>query len=226
MRPDPNITPAHNSVSATRSIVAVVGILCGFSGLEHGFFETLQGNVRPEALLINAIGPAQRFWPGGTEPALTLVPSFLVTGILAMLAGLLVIVWSIAFVQKSHGAAGFFGLSLFQFLAGGGFAQIFLVVVTTAAATQILRPWRGWRRLPSVWGKFWLPLIVLFTVVLLFSMYAAIFDIRILLGHWVQLEPDQMSQMLYVVGYSLLALLPLTFLAGFAHDANRTGLTR
>jgi hypothetical protein len=98
--------PSWRNLNAIWAIVSTVGILCGISGIEHGFFETLQGNTAPSQLLISAIGPANRFWPGGKETALTIVPSFFITGLLAM-------------------------------LAGGGFAQIFIVLMTTAAATQI-----------------------------------------------------------------------------------------
>lgn len=202
---------------ATRAIVSTVGILCGVSGIEHGFFETLQGNTAPEALLISAIGPVQRFWPGGTETALTIVPSFLVTGILAMLAGLLVIVWSAGFVQRKFGGGIFLLLSLFQFLVGGGFAQIFLVVLTALAATQISRPWIGWRRLPRFLGKLWLPLLVVFTVTLLESMFAAIFGFIPLFD----LEAGSLTGWLYTLGYAMLALLPMTILAGLAHDIDR-----
>jgi len=65
------------NLNATHITVAIVGILCGISGIEHGFFETLQGNTVPNKLLISAIGPANRFWPGGTETALTIIPNFL-----------------------------------------------------------------------------------------------------------------------------------------------------
>jgi hypothetical protein len=42
-------------------------------------------------------------WPHGNEPAFTLIPNFLVTGIAAMIVGLIVIVWSLFFVQKQRG---------------------------------------------------------------------------------------------------------------------------
>lgn len=48
---------------ATRIIVSTIGILCGISGLEHWFFETLQGNTVPNALLISAIGSGNRNCP-------------------------------------------------------------------------------------------------------------------------------------------------------------------
>ena len=42
---------------ATRAVVSIVGVYGGLLGMEHGFFETLQGNVAPGRILINAIGP-------------------------------------------------------------------------------------------------------------------------------------------------------------------------
>jgi hypothetical protein len=208
---------------ATSVIVSTVGILCGISGIEHGFFETLQGNTVPSTLLISAIGPANRFWPGGTETALTIIPNFFITGILAMIAGLLVIIWSAAFVQKKYGSGIFFLLSLFQFLVGGGFAQIFLVLMATAAATQIKVPWKGWSfLLPGFlrWflGKLWLALLILFALTLLSSMFAAIFGFPALISGLFKLDSSDITGLLYSLGYFMLALLPLTILAGLTHD--------
>ena len=41
---------------ATRIIAASFGIFAGFGGLEHGYFEMLQGNVRPESIMIASMG--------------------------------------------------------------------------------------------------------------------------------------------------------------------------
>ena len=214
------------NINATRCIVATVGILCGISGIEHGFFETLQGSTAPSDLLISAIGPANRFWPGGTETALTIIPNFFVTGILAMLAGLLVILWSAAFVHKKYGSGVFFLLSVFQFLVGGGFAQIFLVLLTTTAATQINASWKGWRALlPDILRRFlaklWLALLIVFALTLLSSMFAAIFGYIPLVSSLFNLSADKTTELLYSFGYFMLGLLPLTILAGLAHDVER-----
>ncbi len=80
------------NVSGTRVVASASGILTGLAGMEHGFFEMLQGSVAPSGVMIEAIGPAQRFWELGTEAALTVVPNFFVTGILAMMVGLAVII--------------------------------------------------------------------------------------------------------------------------------------
>ena len=67
---------------ATRNIVTAVGVMLGIAGINHGFFETLQGNIPTNGLIIQAIGDAQQMWIHGTEEAFTIVPNFLITGIL------------------------------------------------------------------------------------------------------------------------------------------------
>jgi hypothetical protein len=62
--------------SATRAVASTLGVLVGLAGIEHGFFELLQGNVTPSGIIIDAIGPSQRFWEYGTERALTVIPIF------------------------------------------------------------------------------------------------------------------------------------------------------
>ena len=75
-------------ISATRIVATTIGVVAGLLGLEHGYFETLQGNAAPSAALISAIGPPcqpETAWHA-CEPAFTLVPSFFVTGFLAMIS--------------------------------------------------------------------------------------------------------------------------------------------
>ena len=78
---------SRREANATRTIAAALGVFAGVSGLDHGLFKTLQGNARTPGLIVQSIGPTQRMWVYGTEDALTLVPNFLATGILAMAMG-------------------------------------------------------------------------------------------------------------------------------------------
>jgi len=229
MASENNASGFWHSLHATRVIVSTVGILCGISGLEHGFFETLQGQVAPGGLLISAIGPENRFWPGGTETALTVIPSFFITGILAILASLMVIIWSAKFFHRKHGAAVFLLLSILQFLVGGGFAQIFLVLMTAAAATRINAPLTWWRtHLPvtirGFLARLWLWFLIVFILTLSSSMAAAIFGFLPVVSNLFSLGADNLTGVLYVLGYFMLGLLPLTILAGFAHDIGRQAI--
>jgi hypothetical protein len=70
-------------------MVSTFGALVGLIGIEHGLGEVLQGNSVPAGIVILS-------WPGSTffailggEPALTVVPNLLLTGVLAILFSLL-----------------------------------------------------------------------------------------------------------------------------------------
>jgi len=76
--------------SATRIVASTAGVLAGLEGIEHGSFETLQGNGTPGSIMISAMGPpcqATRVW-NGCEPAMTIMPNFFVTGVLAIIVSL------------------------------------------------------------------------------------------------------------------------------------------
>ncbi len=116
-----------SNLNATRVTATVIGVFFGlFSGINHGLFELLQGNTPTDGLVINAIGEAQRFWLEGTEPAFTIIPNFMITGILSMIVGLAIIVWSLWFLPSKHGRTVFLGTVYPEFPSGrrywtGGF---------------------------------------------------------------------------------------------------------
>src|SRR4030067_2010681 len=132
------------SNSAIKVIASTLGAIVGLAGMEHGFFEMLQGSATTNGLVIDAIGPAQKLWAGATEPALTIIPNFLVSGILAMIVGFSVTLWAVAFVQRQYGALILLLFSILLFLVGGGSPPIFLGVVASAVATRINKALKWW----------------------------------------------------------------------------------
>jgi len=111
------ITRRTFKVSTARAAASTIGVIAGLGGASHGPGEILQGNVVPSGIMIEA-------WPGlaslGGEPAMTIVPSFLVTGVLAIIFGLIVTVWAAAFVQRKNGGLVLILLSVILLLLGGG----------------------------------------------------------------------------------------------------------
>ena len=105
-------------ISATRVVASTVGVFSGLAGIVHGFSEMLQGNATPSSIVINAIDPAQRLWPEATLHAFTIVPNFLITGILAMIVGLLVTIWAGAFIDRNDSARVLLLLAIILFLVG------------------------------------------------------------------------------------------------------------
>lgn len=209
---------------ATRIIVAVIGVLLGIASMEHGFFEILQGNKPTDGLIIQAIGEEQNLW--GTEEAFTLIPNFLITGIVAMAVGLAVIVWSVGFVQTEQGPRVLGLLLIALFLFGGGIAaQIVFAPFLWLAAKRIHKPLTWWRKtlpegLRSVLAKMWPYLLSVGSISLLIGLFIAIFgyvpgvdagnDDRIFTICW-----------LFVFGGGWGVFL-LTYVAGFAYDIQTT----
>ena len=136
---------ARRDVNGTRTVASALGVCAGVSGLDHGFFEALQGNTPTSGLIVQAIGPAQRMWIHGTEEAFTLVPNFLVTGILAMVVGLLTIAWSIGFIDRPNGSRVLALLGGLMFLVGGGIGMLVFLLFGWAVARRIHRPLTSWQ---------------------------------------------------------------------------------
>ncbi len=100
-----------------KAAIIGLGVFAGLGGASHGPGEMLQGNVAPTEVLIQA-------WPQLTalngEPAMTVVPNYLVTGVLTIIFGLIVALWAAKFVQSRKGGAMLILLTVIMLLVGGG----------------------------------------------------------------------------------------------------------
>jgi hypothetical protein len=127
---------------ATRMVASALGVFAGFGGPEHGYFEMLQGHVRPDSLVIAAIGPPcdpENVW-NLCEPAMTVIPSFLATGIAATILGLITMIWAAAFVHRKHGGFVLILLSIALLLVGGGLFPPVIGIVAGVTGTRINAP--------------------------------------------------------------------------------------
>jgi hypothetical protein len=139
----------HNVANrATRVIAATMGVLVGLGSIDHGVLECLQGARPTTGLIVNALGPGYNWtlWKQGGEGAFTLLPNFLLSGIVATLLGVLMIVWALCFLQSRRGSLIFLALGVISFLTGGGVAQVILFALTWAVARKINAPLPFWRR--------------------------------------------------------------------------------
>jgi hypothetical protein len=205
---------------ATKIIVSTIGVLLGIAGLDHGFFEILQGNTPTGGLIIQAIDDVQQMWFYGTEEAFSIVPNFLVTGILAALVSLAIIVWSVGFVHTKRGASIFVLLLTALFLVGGGIAaQIMFAPVTWAVATRIKKPLTWWRNvLPEgirgFLAKVWPVTLAIGSLSFLIGLFIAVTGY--LPG---ESDPERILNICwtFIFGGGL-GMFLLSFVAGFAHD--------
>jgi hypothetical protein len=203
---------------ATKVIVATLGSIFGLSGMSHGFFEILQGNTPTGGMFIPAIGETQKMWPHGDEYAFSLIPNFLITGIVAMFVSLTIIVWSIGFTQKKNGPVIFLLLFILLLLTGGGVAQIVFFPFLFLVSTRINKPLIWWRKVLPVkihkpLGKLWPWCLVIVSSLFVFALQIAITGFVPGMN-----DPEKILSFTMVCLGLAAILLPLTFASGFAHD--------
>ena len=109
-----------------------LGVFTGLSGASHGPGEMLQGNVAPNNIMFQA-------WPSltalGGEPAMTIIPNLLVTGILTITVGVLLAVWAAKFISRKHGGLVLILLTIVMLLVGGGIVPPLFGVAAGVIAT-------------------------------------------------------------------------------------------
>lgn len=125
------------ATSATRIVVATFGALVAFAGAEHGVGEILQGSVAPAGLAIESWPDAAAFEILGGEPALTVIPNLLVTGVVAVIVALTLGIWSVMFVERRYGGLVLIALSVLLLLVGGGFGPPLMGIILGIAAMRI-----------------------------------------------------------------------------------------
>ncbi len=196
--------------NASRTVAAALGIIAGIAGLEHGYFEILQGNIRPESLMFASMGPPcapDKVW-NACEPAMTLLPNFLVTGILALLLGLLILIWSAAFVQRKNGGSLLILLSVALLVLGGGFFPPLFGVLGGIAGARINQPLAGKfaGRLFYLAAKLWPWPLVIFMVWALGQFPIGYF------------YNDFLKSIMGPVLLLMLVILPLSLYTAYAQD--------
>jgi hypothetical protein len=201
--------------SAAKSTAMVFGILAGLGGLTHGIGEVLQGNVKPDGIIINSWTQGPIASNMGGEPGMTIVPNLLVTGILTILVSLAAVIWSAAFVQRKNGGWFLILLSALMLLVGGGFGPPLIGILAGVAGTGIGKPstwWRkrlsgnGWRFLATLWP--WL-----FAIAVINGLFLVIGSV-ILVYFFDLNNPDLFTNSFF---FSILSLF-LTIFAGRAYD--------
>jgi hypothetical protein len=206
---------------ATKTIVSVFGVILGISGMNHGLFEALQGNIPTPGLIVQAIGQANRYWVHGTEEAFTIIPNFLITGILAMAVGLAIIIWSLRYIQSKHGPTVFISLFALLFLVGGGIGQIVFFLPTWAFSTRIHKPLTWWKKtLPDKVSQ---PLAKLWPFTLTIASGLFLIALEIAIFGYVPGMSDA-EQKLYFCWTCLgiaWVLMLLSFISGIARDIQK-----
>ncbi len=204
--------------NATRVTVSTLGALMGLAGIEHGIGEILQGNIAPDGMMILS-------WPGSAffrivvgEPAMTIVPNLLVTGILAILFSLIFFVWATLFVQRKNGGLVLILLSIVMLLVGGGIFPPIIGIIIGALGTRINAPLTWWRAHLSMGLGRLLEKLWRWSFGACLAAWLLLFPGSSILGYFFGVDDPNLVPVLFFLA---LGLLMLTILTGFAHDVQR-----
>ena len=195
---------------ATKTVAAFFGVIAGIAGIEHGIFEAMQGNARPESLMIPSMGPPcapEKVW-NACEPAMTVIPNFLATGILAIAIGLAMVVWAAAYLQRKNGGVILILLSIGLLLFGGGIFPPLIGIIGGVAGIKINAPVseKPTSDFVRFLAKLWPGALVVFVVWIL--------------GQWVvgYFFNDFLQKNGLISVLLILTLMPLSVLSAYARD--------
>ncbi len=105
---------------SARLMISTFGGYVSVMGIEHGIGEILQGSVKPADLFILSWPDSKFFAILSGEPALTILPNMLITGILAVLFSLAYLLWAVWWIDRKHSALAMMLLTVPMLLFGAG----------------------------------------------------------------------------------------------------------
>lgn len=147
-----------------------------------------------------------------TYSAITIIPNFFLTGIVAIIVSCLVIIWGVGFIHRKQVVIIFLLLSIIQLLFGGSFV-IDLAIITTITATSINKPLTCWKnhlssRVKDLLAKLWFWSLIAY-IILSFSMLGiTVFGAN----------NGSFQELLGVLAALMFAPLILMTIGGFAYD--------
>lgn len=203
---------------ARRITTIILGFALAMGGIHHGFFEILQGNTPTNGMFIESIGPDHRMWLHGNDPAVTLIPNFLYTGMASVVTGILIIFWTIFFIDKKHGPSIFLLLFILLTLTGGGIGHIPFFILSWAYATNTRSDLNWWKKnLPEKWkrnlAKVWLPVTILSALFFITGLEISVFGFVPGTS-----DPEIILTVCWSFLFGSLLLINVSYISGYAYD--------
>jgi hypothetical protein len=204
--------------NATRLTVSVFGALAGVSGIVHGIGDIVQGNKAPDGIFILTWPDSPFFDILAGEPAMTIIPNFLITGILAVLFSLSFLIWVTRYVERKNSGLVLILLSAAMLLVGAGFGPFILGVIIGLTATQINSPLNGWRAhvpdgLRRFLGDLW-PWAFTAALIAWLMLFPGINMVDYFIG-------VANADIVYAIAACAFGFLLLTIVTGLARDARK-----
>jgi len=190
----------------------------GLGGIEHGIGEVLQGNTVPNGVMFPSWPDSAFFRIVSGEPAMSIIPNLLITGILAIIISLAFTVWVTMFIYKRNGGLLLILLSIVMLLVGGGIFPPVIGILIGILGIKI--------NAPLIWWSVHLPISLRHFLGMLWPWSFAICTIS-----WLLLFPGMSildyffgvnnPNLTYITILCALGFLLLTIFTGFVKDAQQ-----
>jgi hypothetical protein len=206
--------------NATQTTIAVFGTLMGLAGIEHGVGEILQGSSAPAGIIFSSWPNSVFFRCMAGEPAMSLIPNLLITGILSILFSTAFIVCALFLAERKGSSAALILLSIVMLLSGGGIFPPVLAFFIGLLATRLNKSsakentYAQPSGLPRLLGTAW-PWIFIIAI----AAWLMLFPGVNILDYYFGVNNESLT---YTIIVTALAFLALTIFSGLAHDSLRS----
>ena len=200
---------------ATMTLFQTLGILAGAMGIEHGIGEVLEGYRPTNGIFILSWPNSAFFEIMSGEPAMTIVPNYLVTGLLAIffsVAFLFVLLKKSDFERKA--ITILFALLILMLLAGGGFGPPILGLIAVPIAFKINSPLQTWSKLPTKLHSI-LSMLWPWSFGICLIGWLMLFPGAALISFFTGMENALLMMVPILIAF---AFIPVTLLLGFSRD--------
>jgi hypothetical protein len=133
----------------TSTLFLTLGILAGIMGIEHGIGEVLEGYRPTDGAFILSWPDSAFFEIMVGEPAMTIIPNYLVTGLLAIFFSGTFLIVLVKSGPDRKAIIILFALLILMLLFGGGFGPPILGTLAVLIAFKRTAPLTTWSRLPA-----------------------------------------------------------------------------
>jgi hypothetical protein len=136
---------------ASKVSISVFGVIISMAGIEHGIGEILQGNRAPASVMIESWPTSPFFRMLAGEPAMTIIPNLLVTGILAIVATLFFLLLATSWINQRFAGWMMIPAAVAMLLSGAGMSPPILVIILSIATIIMNTPSRKMRTHQPAW---------------------------------------------------------------------------
>ena len=126
-----------------------LGILAGVMGIEHGIGEVLAGYRPTEGTFILSWPHSAFFKVMSGEPAMTIVPNYLISGLLTIFISCAFLFLLVSQPPERKTIIFLFAFLIALLLTGGGFGPPILGFLTLPIALKRNSPLKTWSKLPA-----------------------------------------------------------------------------